>query len=180
MIKYMEMSELNSDQIKVIKEKGWCVFTECDQGGSYYTKGFAWVNRIGYVIFSEDVEKENLDSHSELNEIASYDEKFDKEVRNALAPLKDKCYVFLVKDPANYHFEQVWTNKGLAKAKKLANLRFRFEHKYYSSKDYAKMEEIINKHNHKVNEDTKKAIELLKENGFSVVSANFAVIQLTT
>ena len=173
----MQISELNSDQNKVIKEKGWCVFTECDQGGSYYTKGFAWANRIGYIIFSENVEKEAIESYSELNKIASYDDDFDKAVRETLNPLANECYVFLVKDPANYHFEQVWTNKGLAHAKEIAKLRFRFKHTYYESKDYDKMEKLIHKHNQKVKNDTEKAIKLLKENGFTVVSANFAVLE---
>ncbi len=42
---------------------------------------------------------------------------------------------FLVKNPANYHFEQIWTNKGL-----------------------------------------EKAIEILKANGFKVVSDRFAAL----
>jgi len=82
-----------------------------------------------------------------------------------------------VKDPANYHFEQVWTNKGLSHAKEIAKLRFRFKHTYYESKDYDKMEKLIHKHNQKVKNDTEKVVNLLKENGFTVVSANFAVLQ---
>ena len=176
-MRYMEISELNSDQRKAIKENGWCVFTECDEGGTYYNKGFSWVNQIGYIIFSENVEKEHIDSYDELNGTATFDIAFNKEVRQVLEPLADKCYVFLVKNPAHYHFEQVWTNKGLVHAKETAKLRFRFRHKYYESKDYDKMEKLIHKHNQKVKADTEKAVNLLKANGFTVVSENFAVLQ---
>ena len=41
-------------------------------------------------------------------------------INEVLDQIKDKCYVFLVKDPAYYHFEQVWTNKGLEHAKETA------------------------------------------------------------
>ena len=177
MIKYMEISELNNDQAKVIKENGWCVFTECDSGGSYYNRGFAWANRIGYVIFSEWLDVDHIDSYKELNQVASYDKDFDKSVRTLLKPIEDKCYVFLVKDPANYHFEQVWTNKGLEHAKEIAKLRFRFNHTYYESGTYDKMDALIDKHNSKVRRDTEKAIELLKANGFKVVSSSFAALQ---
>ena len=176
MIKYMEISELNSDQVKVIKENGWCVFTECDEGGLYFNKGFSWVNRIGYIIFSENVDVDYIDSYSELHKIASYDSDFDKSVREILKPIEDKCYVFLVKDPAYYHFEQVWTNKGLEHAKETAKLRFiGFKHEYYE--DYDKMHKLIDRHNAKVNRDTEKAINLLRENGFRVVSNKFAALQ---
>lgn len=178
MIKYMEITDLNSDQAKVIKENGWCVFTECAESSSYYNKGFSWANRIGYVIFSENVDVDYIDSYKELNEIASYDSEFNKLVREILKPIEDKCYVFLVKNPANYHFEQVWTNKGLEHAKETAKLRFRYyKHTYYESKDYDKMEKLINNHNSKVRKDTEKAIALLKENGFKVVSESFAALQ---
>ena len=177
MIKYMEISELNSDQAKVIKENGWCFFTECDSGGTYYRKGFAWANRIGYIIFSENIDINDINSYGELNKIASYDDDFDKTVREILKPIEDKCYVFLVKDPAYYHFEQVWTNKGLEHAKETAKLRFRHKHQYYESGTYDKMDTLINKHNSKVRKDTEKAVALLKENGFRVVSSNFAVLQ---
>ena len=177
MIKYMEISELNNDQAKVIKENGWCVFTECDSGGTYYNKGFAWANRIGYIIFSENVDVDYINSYDELNKIASDDSDFDKLVREILKPIEDKCYVFLVKDPAYYHFEQVWTNKGLTHAKETAKLRFRHKHQYYESKDYDKMDKLINQHNSKVRKDTEKAVELLKANGFKVVSSCFAAMQ---
>ena len=176
MIKYMEISELNSDQAQVIRENGWCAFTECDCGGTYY-KGFAWVNRIGYIIFSENVDIDDINSYEELNKIASYDDDFDKMVREILKPIEDKCYVFLVKDPACYKFEQVWTNKGLAHAKETAKLRFKHKHIYYESEDYDKMDALIRKHNNKVKQDTEKAVELLKANGFKVVSNNFAAMQ---
>ena len=178
MIKYMEITDLNGDQVKVIRENGWCVFTECAESSSYYNKGFSWANRIGYVIFSEDVDVEHIDSYKELNEIASYDSEFDKSVREILKPIEDKCYVFLVKNPANYHFEQVWTNKGLEHAKETAKLRFRpYKHTYYERGDYDKMDKLIHRHNSKVRKDTEQAIALLKENGFKVVSESFAALQ---
>ena len=155
MIKYMEISNLNNDQVKVIKENGWCIFTECDSGGTYYSKGFAWANRIGYIIFSESVNADYINSYDELNKIAIYDNEFDTLVRKSLKPLEDKCYVFLVKDPAHYHFDQIWTNKGLERAKKMAQSRFAHEHQYYESKDYDEMHRLISKHN----SETKKRAE---------------------
>ena len=119
---------------------------------------------------------EDINSHKELNKIATYDDAFDKLVREKLLPVADKCYVFLVKNPANYHFEQIWTNKGLEKAIEIAKLRFRFKHTYYNSKDYDKMENLILKHNRKVKKDTEKAVEVLKANGFKVVSDRFAAL----
>ena len=178
MIKYMEITDLNYDQRKLINENGWCVFTECDEGGSYYNKGFSFVNRIGYVVFSENVYIDYIDSCEELNKIASYDYDFDKLVRETIEPIKDICYVFLVKDPANYHFEQVWTNKGLEDAKEKAKLKFRFfKHEYYERENYDKMDKLIHNHNNKVRRDTENAINLLKENGFKVVSENFAALK---
>ena len=147
MIKYTEISDLNNDQVAVIKKNGWCLFTECDEGGSYYRKGLAWVNRIGYVVFSENVEQEDIDSYKELCEIASYDDEFATQVREQLEPIRDECYIFLVKNPARYDFEQVWTNGGLERAKEIAATRFNFEHQYYESKDYDEMREIIWKYN---------------------------------
>lgn len=178
MIKYMEMSELNNDQARLIKEKGWCVFTECYEEGTYYNKGFSWANRCGYIILSEDVGEDvmHINSEEELNRIASYDKEFADEVKAVLSPIEDKCYVFLVKDPAYYHFEQVWTNKGLEHAKETAKLKFRHKHQYYESGTYDKMQAVIDKHNSKVKEDTEKAVELLKANGFTVVSKDFAVL----
>jgi len=177
MVKYTEISDLNSDQIKLINKNGWCIFTECDGNGTYYYhKGIHWVNRIEYIILSENVDIEDINSHKELNKIATYDDAFDKLVREKLLPVADKCYVFLVKNPANYHFEQIWTNKGLEKAIEIAKLRFRFKHTYYNSKDYDKMENLILKHNRKVKKDTEKAVEVLKANGFKVVSDRFAAL----
>lgn len=177
MKKYMEMVDLNSDQRKVIKEKGWCVFTECVDGGTYFNKGYSWINRIGYIIISEDVDVDFIDSYSELHKIATYDSNFEKEVRKILNPIKDECYVFLVKEPECYHFDQVWTNKGLDEAKEIAKLRFRYKHQYYEQEDYEKMHKLIDRHNNKVKRDTEKAIELLKIHGFRVVSKDFAVLK---
>lgn len=176
MVKYTEISDLNSDQIELIDKNGWCIFTECDGNGTYWHKGIHWVNRIGYVILSEDVNMEDINSYKELKAIATYDDAFDELVREKLLPVADKCYVFLVKNPANYHFEQIWTNKGLEKAKETAKLRFGFKYTYYESKDYDKMENLILKHNRKVKKDTEKAVEVLKANGFKVVSDRFAAL----
>ena len=144
MIKYMEISELNADQSRAIKENGWCVFTECDEGGSYFNKGFSWVNRIGYIILSENVDTDYINSYGELHKIASYDGDFDTLVRKILEPLKDECYVFLIKEPAWYHFEQVWTNKGLSAAKELANIRYgKYKPTYYEKKDYDAMQKSM-------------------------------------
>ena len=176
MIKYMGISELNTDQAKIIKENGWCVFTECDEGGAYFNKGFSWVNRVGYTILSENIDVDYINSYNDLNKLASYDSVFAKTVREILKPIEDKCYVFLVKDPAYYHFEQVWTNKGLEQAKEIAKLKFiGFKHEYYE--DYDKMHKLIDRHNAKVRRDTEKALDLLRENGFRVASKNFAALR---
>lgn len=176
MNKYMEISELNSDQVKVIRENGWCIFTECDCEGTYYRKGFAWANRIGYIILSESVDVDDINSCETLNHIATYDDEFDAAVRKVIMPIADICYLFLVKDPARYYVEPVWTNKGLAYAKEIAKLKFRHKHQYYESKDYYKMEQLMNQHNMKVQKDTDTAIALLNANGFKVVSGNFAAL----
>ena len=178
MIKYMEISDLNNDQAKAIREKGWCFFTECADGSSYFNKGFSLLNRIGYIVISEDVDVDYINSYNELYKIASYDDEFDKLAREILEPIKGKCYVFLIKDPENYHFSQVWTNKGLEHAKETAKYRFGcFKHTYYESKDFDKMDKLINRHNNKVKRDTEAALNLLKENGFKVVSKKFAVLK---
>lgn len=176
MVKYAEVSDLNADQIKIIEKNKWCIFTVCDGDGTYWHKGIHWVNRIGYIVLSEDIDAEDINSYKELNKIATYDGAFDKLVREELSPVANKCYVFLVKDPANYHFEQIWTNKGLEKAKETAKFRFRFKHTYYESKDYGKMNSLILRHNRKVQKDTEKAVEVLRASGFKVVSERFAAL----
>lgn len=177
MLKYANVSDLNADQIRLIEKNKWCIFTECDGNGTYWLKGIHWVNRIGYIILSEDVDIEDINSYEELDKIAAYGNDFNNIVRDTLSPIEDKCYVFLVKNPANYHFEQIWTNKGLEKAKEMAKLRFGFKCTYYESKDYDKMENLILRHNRKVQKDTEKAIEVLRANGFTVVSERFAALQ---
>lgn len=176
MLKYASVTAVNTDQIRLIKKNGWCIFTECDSEGTYWHKGIHWVNSVGYIVISEDIDVEDINSYNELDKIAEYDDDFDNLVREKLKPIEDKCYVFLVKDPANYHFGQIWTNKGLEEAKEKAKLRFRFKHVYYESKDYDKMDKLIHRHNSKVRRDTEKAIEVLKENGFKVVSEKFAAL----
>lgn len=176
-IKFCEISDLNTDQMRLIEDMGWCLFTHQDEGGSYFTKGTSIVNRIGYIVFSAPVNYQVIDSYEELISIAKEDADFRKEVLNTLNPIEDKCYVFLVKDPAKYSFEQVWTNKGLEKAKEIAKTRFRYPHKYYERKDYDKMEKIISQYNTQLAATTEKAKQLLAENGFTVVSANFGVLQ---
>lgn len=175
MKKYMSITHLNSDQLKRIEEKGWCVFTECDDDGTYYHKGLHWVNRVGYIILSQNVEKTDLCTSIDLEKIAKYDEDFEKLVNEELKPIEDKCYVFLVKNPARDSFAQIWTNKGLEEAKKLSNLKFSFPHKYFEKEDYEKMNKIIRTHNQKVEKDTMTAKSLLAQAGFIVVSKEFAV-----
>ena len=64
-----------------------------------------------------------------------------------LSPLEDKCYVFLIKNPVKYHFEQIWTNKGLAYAKEMAKSRFKDNVKYYPKDQFDKMNKLIKCHN---------------------------------
>ena len=173
MIKYMEITDLNKDQTSIIKENGWCVFTECAESNSYFNKGFTWANRIGYIIFSEDPGVDYIDSWSELHEIATSDYFFRDEVKALLDPIKDECYVFLRKNPAKYWFKQVWTNKGLEYAKEQATYD-KFKCEYYAEEDFDKMHKKIDRHNNKVKRDTEKALEILRANGFEVVSENFA------
>lgn len=151
--------------------------TRRNQYERVWLKGIHWVNRIGYIVLSEDVDVENINSYEELDKIAAYDNDFNNIVRNTLSPIEDKCYVFLVKDPANYRFEQIWTNKGLKKAKEKAKQRFGFKCTYYEAKNCDRMDNLILKHNHKVEKDTEKAIEILRANGFTVVSERFAALQ---
>lgn len=174
---FCEVSELNEEQKRAILENGWCFYTHQDEGSSYFGKGTHVVNRIGYIVFSAPVNFSYINSYKELTAIAKEDEEFGTKVREVLSPIKDKCYVFLVKDPAKYSFEQVWTNKGLDKAKEIAKTRFRYPHKYYERKDYDKMEKIISQYNTQLAATTEKAKQLLAENGFTVVSANFVALQ---
>lgn len=176
MLKYAEISDLNCDQANLIRKNGWCFFTECDGGGTYWHKGFHRVNRVGYIVLSENIETEDINSPKELKKIAEFDNSFNDLVMEKLLPLADKCYVFLVKDPANYHFEQIWTNEGLEKAKEIAKLRFSFKYKYYEKDEFNKMDKLIDRHNRKIEKDTAKAIEILQTNGFKVVSQKFAAL----
>ncbi len=57
-------------------------------------RGMHCVNRIGYIILSENIDVEDINSYKELNKIATYDDVFDKLVREKLSPVADKCYVF--------------------------------------------------------------------------------------
>ena len=177
MIKYAEISDLNCDQVKLIQKNGWCFFTECDGEETYWHKGFHKGNRVGYIVLSKDIEMEDINSPKKLKKIAKFDNSFNDLVMEKLLPLADKCYVFLVKDPANYHFEQIYTNEGLEKAKEIIKLRFSFKCKYYEKEEYRKMVKLIDRHNRKVEKGTAKAIEILQANGFKVVSQNFAAIR---
>lgn len=91
MVKYAEVSDLNADQIKIIEKNKWCIFTVCDGDGTYWHKGIHWVNRIGYIVLSKDVDAEDINSYKELNKIATYDGAFDKLVREELSPVANKC-----------------------------------------------------------------------------------------
>lgn len=175
MLKYMEIEALNSDQVKAIYNKGWSFYTECDCEGTYYQKYFQRVNRIGYIILSDDIDIDYID---DINTIAEYSDDFSNEVLSIINPLKDVCYIYLIKRPEKYFFEQVWTNKGLEKSKEIAKFRYRWPVKYYESKDYDKMHSLIKKHNKKVKQQTEKAIECLLKNGFSVISENFAAKEI--
>ena len=148
-MKYTELSCLNNDQVSVIRNNGWCVFTECDEGGSYYNKGFSLVNRIGYIIFSENVKEEHINSFNELEKIASYDESFQQEVMEQIDCLRDICYLFLVKNPKCYNISQVWTNKGCEFAKELAAKRFMHDTEYIPSEKTDDFVKIMYEHNSK-------------------------------
>ena len=119
-MKYMEINDLNKDQVALAESKGWCIYTQVEDAcGLIYKKGLAWANRIGYVIFSEPVDAESIDD-SAIGDYGTYDYDFESEVKQLLSPLEDKCYVFLIKNPVKYYFEQIWTNKGVAYAKEMA------------------------------------------------------------
>lgn len=61
-MKYMEINDLNKDQVALAESKGWCIYTQVEDAcGLIYKKGLAWANRIGYVIFSESVDAEAID-----------------------------------------------------------------------------------------------------------------------
>lgn len=130
-MKYMEINDLNKDQVALAESKGWCIYTQVEDAcGLIYKKGLAWANRIGYVIFSESVDAEAIDG-SAIGDYGTYDYEFESEVKQMLSPLEDKCYVFLIKNPVRYRFEQIWANKGLEYAKEMAKSRFKDNVKYY-------------------------------------------------
>ena len=114
-----------------------------------YKKGLAWEDRIGYVIFSESVDAEAIDG-SAIGDYGTYDYEFESEVKQMLSPLEDKCYVFLIKNPVRYRFEQIWANKGLEYAKEMAKSRFKDNVKYYPKDQFDKMDKLIKCHNEKV------------------------------
>ena len=87
MLKYAEISELNCDQANLIRKSGWCFFTECDGGGTYWHKGFHRVNRVGYIVLSENIETEDINSPKELKKIAEFDNSFNDLVMEKLLPL---------------------------------------------------------------------------------------------
>ena len=149
-MKYMEINDLNKDQVALAESKGWCIYTQVEDAcGLIYKKGLAWANRIGYVIFSESVDAEAIDG-SAIGDYGTYDYEFESEVKQMLSPLEDKCYVFLIKNPVRYRFEQIWANKGLEYAKEMAKSRFKDNVKYYPKDQIDKMDKLIKCHNEKV------------------------------
>lgn len=137
-MKYMEINDLNKDQVALAESKGWCIYTQVEDAcGLIYKKGLAWANRIGYVIFSESVDAEAIDG-SAIGGYGTYDYEFESEVKQMLSPLEDKCYVFLIKNPVRYRFEQIWANKGLEYAKEMAKSRFKDNVKYYPKDQFDK------------------------------------------
>lgn len=149
-MKYMEINDLNKDQVALAESKGWCIYTQVEDAcGLIYKKGLAWANRIGYVIFSESVDAEAIDG-SAIGDYGTYDYEFESEVKQMLSPLEDKCYVFLIKNPVRYRFEQIWANKGLEYAKEMAKSRFKDNVKYYPKDQFDKMDKLIKCHNKKV------------------------------
>ena len=115
-MKYMEINKLNKDQVALAESKGWCIYTQVEDAcGWVYRKGLAWANRIGYVIFSEPVDAEAIDDFA-IGDYGTYDYDFESEVKQILSPLEDKCYVFLIKNPVKYHFEQILNRFGPIKA----------------------------------------------------------------
>lgn len=85
MLNYAEVCSITKEQANIIKEKGWSILTECFEEGLYYRKGFAWANRIGYLILSGPVDTldTTIEEH-ELLKVAEYDEAFSKVVHTAL------------------------------------------------------------------------------------------------
>lgn len=149
-MKYMEINDLNKDQVALAESKGWCIYTQVEDAcGLIYKKGLAWANRIGYVIFSESVDAEAIDG-SAIGDYGTYNDEFESEVKQMLSPLEDKCYVFLIKNPVKYHFEQIWTNKGLRYAREMAKSSFKDNVKYYPKDQFNEMDKLIKCHNEKV------------------------------
>ena len=146
----MEINDLNKDQVVLAESKGWCIYTQVEDAcGLIYKKGLAWANRIGYAIFSEPVDAESIDD-SAIGDYGTYDYDFESEVIQLLSPLEDKCYVFLIKNPVKYYFEQIWTNKGVAYAREMAKSSFKDNIKYYPKDQFNEMDKLIKFHNEKV------------------------------
>lgn len=150
-MKYMEINDLNKDQVALAESKGWCIYTQVEDAcGCVYRKGLAWAkpNWLCH-IFLEPVDAEAIDDFA-IGDYGTYDYEFESEVKQMLSPSEDKCYVFLIKNPSKYHFEQIWTNKGLAYAKEMAKSSFKDNVKYYPKDQFDKMDRLIKCHNKKV------------------------------
>lgn len=124
MIKYAEIAEINEPQAKEFKKRGWCIFTECDGDGLYYRKGFAWVNRIGYLIFEKPVDIEDMDE-SDLHQIGVYDADFENEVRNITEKYRNTNYHYHMKGKLIDDYECIRTYSD-EKAKELVNNRLKY------------------------------------------------------
>ena len=172
-IKYADVTDLNNDQVDLLKSKGYSFFTECDEGGeSYYNKNFSWANRIGYLVFESEPEEDYFNSYKELSKVAEFDEDFNEEVHELINPIKDECYLFYLEnsDKNIYTFNQVWTNKGVDKAKEIAKDRYYAyptcvlitdeNREYYENKVHDARRQIDRNRN-----DVKR---ILKENGFEI------------
>ena len=124
MIKYTELDEINEPMAKEIKEHGWCVFTECDGDGLYFRKGYAWVNRIGYVVFEEQVDVSDMDE-SDFHQTGIYDQDFANEVMKVAEKYKNTNYHYHVKGKLIDDYECIRTYSD-DKAKELIREKVKY------------------------------------------------------
>lgn len=173
-MKFAEISDLNNDQVRIIRDNGWCIFTEHDECGSYYQKGLHIVNRIGYVVFDTEPNCDYINSYEELGKMATEDRNFILEVASKIDPYRDVCYGFLIEDYNNNicKIDHIWTNKDEKEAKRLLKARYssgKLKLTRVTDRNRDRLESLVKEHNKERERAKKDAIALLEQNGYKVI-----------
>ena len=123
-IRYTELCEINTPQAEEFKKRGWCVFTECDSDGTYFYKGYGWVNRIGYLVFEDNIDMDYFE-YSDLKQIGIYDDKFNDDVYQVVQEHQDINYHYHIKGKLLDHYELIRTYSD-EEAKRILGIRMKY------------------------------------------------------